>query len=61
MQRSHLGITQTRAWEKKGKVIVGKRSGKDFLRTNIIAGLCNKKCVAPMSFPGTCNAEVFNT
>jgi hypothetical protein len=55
------GLTQARACAKKGQVIVGKRSGKHFLRTNIIAGLCNKKCVVLVCFPGTCNTEVFNT
>jgi hypothetical protein len=55
------GITQARACAKKGQVIVGKRSGKHLLRTNIIAGLCNKKCVAPVCVPSTCNTEVFNT
>lgn len=55
------GIQKERAWAKKGQVVVGKRSGKHFLRTNIVAGLCNKKCIAPMCFSGSCNTEVFNT
>ena len=26
----------------------------------MIAGYCNKKCLAPMLFSGKCNSEVFN-
>lgn len=37
------------------------KSGKSFLRTNIIAGLCNKKPIAPMVFYGPCNTALFNT
>ena len=32
-----------------------------YKRTNIIAGLCNNKCVAPFVFDGNCSTNVFNT
>lgn len=30
------------------------------MRTSLIAGYLNHKCIAPMLFSGTCNREVFN-
>jgi transposase len=49
-----------RAWGKKGKLIESKKSGKHYLRTNVIAGLAEKKSIAPFVFYGACNAELFN-
>lgn len=34
-------------------------SGKYVKRTNIIAGLCDKKVIAPLIFHGSCNRELF--
>ncbi len=48
-----------RAWGKKGELVKSK-SGKYYLRTNIIAGLRGKKAIAPFVFHGACNAELFN-
>ncbi len=39
----------------------GKKSGKYYLRTNIIAGLLGNKAIAPMVFNGSCNMELFET
>jgi transposase len=39
--------------------LIGKKSGKYYQRTNIIAGLVNNKSVAPMIFNGSCNTELF--
>ena len=45
----------------KGVKLLGKKSGKYYERTNIIAGLVNNKSVAPMVFNGSCNTNLFNS
>jgi transposase len=50
---------KARGWGKKGKVLLGKTSGKRFLRTNIVAAQCGRKILAPMTFQGSCNTELF--
>ena len=37
----------------------GKKSGKYYQRTNIIAGLVNNKSIAPMVFNGSCETILF--
>lgn len=54
-----IGICKDRGWGKKDEKLVGKKSGKDYQRTNIIAGLVNNKSIAPMVFNGTCNTNLF--
>ena len=44
---------------KKGEPLVGKKSGKYYERTNIVAGLINKTAIAPFVFNGTCNTKLF--
>ena len=53
-------ISRDRGWGKKGKKLVGKRSGKYYQRTNIIAGYVNNRSIAPFIFKGSCNTELFN-
>ena len=55
-----LTICKDRGWGKKGVKILGKKSGKYYERTNIIAGLVSNKSIAPMVFNGSCNSNVFN-
>jgi transposase len=55
-----LRIANERGWGKKGEILVGKKSGKYYQRTNIIAGYVGKKCIAPFIFNGKCNSESFN-
>jgi hypothetical protein len=43
-----MNDVKNRGWCKKGKILVGKKSGKYYERTNIIAGYVNKKSIAPM-------------
>jgi len=50
---------KNRGWGKKGKILLGKTSGKRFKRTNIIAAQVGKKILAPMTFHGSCNTELF--
>ena len=52
---------KNRGWGKKGEVLLGKTSGKRFLRTNIVAAQCGKNILAPMTFRGSCNTELFVT
>ena len=48
-----------RGWGEKSKKLIGKKSGKYYQRTNIIAGYVNRKSMAPMLFNGSCNTELF--
>ena len=41
--------------------MVGKKSGKYYERTNIIAGLVNNKPISPMVFNGSCDTLLFET
>ena len=54
-----LTICKDRGWGKKGEKLIGKKSGKYYQRTNIVAGLVNNKSIAPMIFNGSCNTELF--
>ena len=54
-----LTICKDRGWGKKSKKLVGKKSGKYYERTNIVAGLVNNKAIAPMVFNGSCNTQLF--
>jgi len=56
-----LNICKDRGWCRKGEKLVGKKSGKYYERTNIIAGYVNHKSIAPMIFNGTCNTKLFET
>ncbi len=53
------GDYKNRGWGKKGEVLFAKTSGKRFFRTNIIAAQCGKEILAPMTFYGSCNANLF--
>lgn len=48
-----------RGWGQKGKVLLGKTSGKRFIRTNIVAAQCGEKILAPMTFIGSCDTRLF--
>ena len=52
---------KNRGWGKKGKVLVGKTTGKRFRRTNIVAAQCGKEILAPMTFMGSCDTKLFVT
>lgn len=54
-----LTICKDRGWGKKSEKLIGKRSGKYYERTNIIAGLVNNKSIAPFVFNGSCNKKLF--
>lgn len=54
------GIGQDRSWAPKGQTVHSQKSGKYYLRTNIIAGLNDKKPIAPFVFYGNCDTELFN-
>lgn len=54
-----LTICKDRGWGKKNEKLVGKKSGKYYERTNIIAGYVNHKSIAPMVFNGSCNTQLF--
>jgi len=56
-----MNICKDRGWGKIGEILVGKKSGKHYERTNIIAGYVNRQSIAPMVFNGTCNSEIFNS
>jgi transposase len=54
-------ICKDRGWGKKGEMLTGKKSGKYYERTNIIAGYVNKKSIDPMVFNGSCNTLLFES
>mgnify|MGYP003517107028 FL=1 len=56
-----LSMIKERGWGKKNQPLAGKKSGKYYERTNIIAGYVNKKSIAPMIFNGSCTTELFNS
>ena len=43
----------------RGQRVVAKISGRKFRRTNIIAGICQGKWVAPMQYTGTTDSVLF--
>jgi len=56
-----MTICKDRGWGKRSEKLLGKKSGKYYERTNIIAGYVNKKAIAPMVFNGSCNTTLFET
>lgn len=54
-----MTICKERGWGKKSEKLVGRKSGKYYERTNIIAGLVNNNPIAPMVFNGSCNTLLF--
>lgn len=54
-----MTICRDRGWGRKGEKLTGKKSGKYYERTNIIAGLNLNKPIAPMVFNGSCNTSLF--
>lgn len=53
-----MSICKDRGWGKRSEKLVGKKSGKYYQRTNIIAGYVNHKSIAPMVFNGSCNTKL---
>ena len=43
----------------RGEKVVAKISGRKFKRTNIVAGICQGKWVAPLEYGGTTDSELF--
>jgi hypothetical protein len=41
------------AYSPSGQKVLTKISGKKFKRTNIVAGICQGKWIAPMEYSGT--------
>ena len=54
-----MSICQDRGWCLKQERLCGKKSGKYYERTNIIAGYVNHKLIAPLVFNGSCNTQLF--
>ena len=52
-------ICKDRGWGLKNKNLIGKKSGKYYERTNIIAGYVAQNTIAPLLFYGSCNTEFF--
>lgn len=46
---------------KRGSKVFDYQKGTRSIRTSLVAGYLDKKCIAPMLFSGSCNSEVFNT
>jgi transposase len=52
-------MIKDRGWGKKGEILAGEKSGKFYLRTNIVAGYVCNKPIAPLVFYGSCNIKLF--
>jgi transposase len=46
-------------WNEKGKRFFGLKEGKRSIRVSIIAALNQEKLIAPLTFEGSCNRQVF--
>jgi transposase len=47
------------AYAPRGEIVIGKISGKKFKRTNIVAGICCGKWVAPLQYNCTTDSILF--
>jgi len=47
------------AYSLRGQKVFGKISGKKYKRTNIVAGICQGKWVAPLQYEGTTDSILF--
>ncbi len=47
------------AYSPRGQKVVAKISGKKFKRTNIVAGICHGKWIAPLEYSGTTDSTLF--
>lgn len=47
------------AYSPRGQKVVAKISGKKFKRTNIVAGICHGKWIAPLEYNGTTDSDLF--
>jgi transposase len=47
------------AYAPRGQIVVGKISGKKYRRTNIVAGICQDRWIAPMEYGGTTDSILF--
>lgn len=56
-----IAAVKDRGWGIKSELLVAKKSGKYYERTNIVAGLSNNKTIAPFVFNGTCNTVLFES
>ena len=43
----------------RGQAVMGQVSGKKFKRTNIVAGLCSRKWIAPLQYEDSTDAVLF--
>ena len=43
----------------RGEKVIAKISGRKFKRTNIVAGICLGRWVAPLEYPGTTDSVLF--
>lgn len=48
-------------WSLKGERCYGKKTYQHKRRVSMIAGICNKKIIAPLVFEGTCDTVLFES
>lgn len=56
-----MSICKNKGWCKRNEKLSGKKSGKYYQRTNVIAGYVNHKSIAPMVFNGSCNTKLIES
>jgi len=52
-------ISRAAGRAKKGQKVKGEKSGKRYARHSFVAAKCGKKILAPMTYKGTCNSQLF--
>ena len=52
-------ISRTAGRAKKGQKVKGEKSGKRYARHSFVAAKCGKKILAPMTYKGTGNSQLF--
>ena len=45
----------------RGEPVIAKISGRKYKRTNIVAGICGGRWVAPLAYSGTTDSQLFET
>lgn len=53
-------MSRDKAWSVRGVPVEGEISGLRFARESFVAGYKNGKVIAPLCYPGSCDAHFFN-
>ncbi|NJK71909.1 MAG: hypothetical protein HC926_00250 [Synechococcaceae cyanobacterium SM2_3_60] len=60
VDESGFELSTQRPYARRGQKVTGYRNGQKRPRTSLLAARLNKRLIAPLLFPGTCNTALFN-